>query len=126
MRKRLVEVLKKAPLCNKAFDLQYSDGTIEKVADYILADGWMRPPCKVGEKVYYFSRRPLNLSVQANTVYEATVVRIVTTGLGTSLVIQIHNEYGCTEIPDINKWNEEVFASREEAEKALEGDGGNG
>ena len=63
----------------------------------------------------------MNLSVQANTVYEATVVRIVTTGLGTSLVIQIHNEYGCTEIPDVNKWNEEVFASREEAEKALRG-----
>ena len=124
MHERLVEVLKKAPLCNKAFDLQYSDGTIEKVADYILADGWIRPPCKVGEKVYYFSHRPLNLSVQANTVYEATVVRIVTTRLETSLVIQIHNEYGCTEIPDVNKWNEEVFASKEEAEKALRKDEG--
>lgn len=24
----------------------------EIVADYILSDGWIRPPCKVGDKVY--------------------------------------------------------------------------
>jgi hypothetical protein len=96
----------------------------EVIADELLADGWMRPPCKVGQTVYYFSHRPFNLSVQANTVYEAIVVRIVTTSLGTQLVIQIRNEYGCTEVPDIRSWGKTVFGTREEAEKALRKDEG--
>lgn len=50
-RERLVELLKKAPLCDKAFDLQYSDGTIEKIADYLLENGVIIPPCKVGDYV---------------------------------------------------------------------------
>ena len=120
-RERLLELLKKAPLCNRDFDLQYSDGTIEKIADYLLANGVIVPPCKVGDTVYYFSHRPFNLSVKANTVYEAEVVRIVTTRLGTSLIIQIRNEYGCTEVPDIRSWGISVFATEEEeeAEQAL-------
>lgn len=88
---------------------------------HLLANGVIVPPCKVGDKVYYVSDNPINLSVQANTLYEADVVRIVTTHLGTSLVIQIHNEYGCTEIPDVNEWGKTVFLTKEEAEKALEG-----
>ena len=81
------------------------------------------PPVKVGQTVYYVSDSPINLSVQANTIYEAEVVRIVTTHLGTTLVIQIHNEYGCTEIPNIHEWQKTVYASREDAVKALEGSG---
>lgn len=96
-------------------------GSLEEMADYLLANGAIVLPCKVGQTVYYISKNPINLSVQANTIYEADVVRIITTHLGTSLVIQIHNEYGCTEIPDINKWGEEVFASKEEAKQALKG-----
>lgn len=112
-RERLVELIESTRF--------WGSETSDEIADLILADGWTRPPCKVGETVYYFSHRPLNLSVQANTVYEATVVRIVTTRLGTSLIIQIHNECGCTEIPDIRNWGKTVFATREEAEKALAG-----
>lgn len=52
MKERLVELLKKAPLCNKDFDLQYSDGTIEKIADCLLENGIIVPPCKVGDIVY--------------------------------------------------------------------------
>ena len=107
-RKRLVELLG---------DYLYS----EQIADHLLANGVIVPPCKVGDKVYYFSENPLCLSVQPYRIYEADVVRIVTVGLGTSLVIQIRNEYGCTEIPDVNEWGKTVFTSREEAEKALGG-----
>ena len=71
------------------------------LADYLLANGVIVPPCKVGDTVYYFSHRPFNLSLLPNTIYEADVVRIVTTKLGTSVVIQIHNDYGCTEVPQI-------------------------
>lgn len=109
-RERLIELLANAD--------SYCQETL---ADYLLANGVIVPPCKVGETVYYFSHRPFNLALQANTIYEADVVRIVTTRLGTSIVIQIRNEYGCTEVPDIRSWGITVFATREEAEQALKG-----
>lgn len=52
-RQRLVELLKKTPLCNRDFELQYSDGTIEIFADYLLDNGVIVPPCKVGAKVFF-------------------------------------------------------------------------
>lgn len=55
-RERLIELLKKAPLCNRDFDLQYSDATIAKIADYLIANGVIVPPCKVGDKVYVISQ----------------------------------------------------------------------
>ena len=90
-------------------------------ADHLLANGVIVPPCKVGDTVYYFSHRPFNLSVKANTIYEAKAIRIVTTSLGTQIVIQIRNEYGCTEVPDVRDFGKTVFLTREEAEAALKG-----
>ena len=50
-------------------------------------------PCKVGDTVYHFSHRPFNLSLKANTVYAANVLRIVITGSAISLITQIHELY---------------------------------
>ena len=92
----------------------------EQIADYLLASGKVIvTPVGVGDTVWYFSKNPLNLSVQANTIYEAKVVRIVTTHLGTYLVIQIRNECGCTEIPDITYFGKEVFLTRSQAKAKL-------
>ena len=116
MRERLIELL------TETFDEQYEKRmliTPQHTAEFLLANGVIVPPCKVGDTVYYFSHRPFNLSVKANTVYEAKVIRIVTTSLGTSLVIQIRNEWGCTEVPDIRSWGISVFATKEEAEQKL-------
>ena len=119
MRDRLIELILKSDILCHTCGENSASYCADAIADLIIADGWIRPPCKVGDKVYYISENPLNLSVQANTLYEADVVRIVTTHLGTSLVIQIRNEYGCTEIPDLNKWGKTVFLTKEEAEQAL-------
>ena len=118
-KERLVEVLDNAFVAY--VDARSLEPSTPFIADKILADGWMRPPCKCGDTIYYFSHRPFNISLEANTIYEATVVRIVTTRLGTQLVIQIRNEWGCTEVPDIRSWGKTVFLTREEAEKALRG-----
>ena len=110
MRERLIELLKN-------WGTENTDSfPFESVADHLLESGVV-PPCKVGDKVYYITDNPISLSVQANTLYEGRVVRIVTTHLGTSIVIQIHNEYGCTEIPDVNEWGKTVFSSVEEFTK---------
>ena len=123
MRDRLIELLKGAE--TKVTEMVSTPLALEEwlgvYADHLLKNGVIVPPCKVGDKVYYFSENPLCLSVQPYRIYEADVVRIVTVGLGTSLVIQIRNEYGCTEIPDVNEWGKTVFFTREEAEQALKG-----
>lgn len=121
MRDRLIELLEEAKIQARATIGSLNHGFSEWYADYLLANGVIVPPVKVGDTVYYFSHRPFNLALQANTIYEAVVVRVVTTRLGTSLVIQIRNEFGCTEVPDIRSWGVSVFATREEAEQALKG-----
>lgn len=115
MRDRLIELIREAKKHTRNANSDIGRNMI--FADYLLENGVIVPPCKVGDKVYYINENPLNLSVKANTLYEADVVRIVTTRLGTSLVIQIHNEYGCTEIPDVNEWGKTVFLSIEEFTK---------
>ena len=117
-KERLLGLIRKAVV--EYGELSKRPTATEYIADYLLASGKVIvTPVEVGETVWYFSENPLNLSVQENTIYEATVVRIVTTHLGTSLVIQIRNEYGCTEIPDINYFGKKVFLTREEAEAKL-------
>ena len=71
-------------------------------------------PCKVGDTVYYINTQN-RLSLFKNTVYEAKVARFVTTRYGTSIVIQIHNEYGCTELYIEDNYNKTVFLTKEEA-----------
>ena len=114
MKERLVELLKNSPYLNAL-----SEDEWEKSADYLIGNGVIVPPCKVGDTVYYFSHRPFNLALLSNTIYEADVVRIVTTRLGTSLVIQIRNEYGVTEVPQISSFGKTVFLTKEEAEQKL-------
>lgn len=75
-------------------------------------------PCKVGDTVYYINTHN-RLSLFKNTVYEAKVARFVTTRYGTSIVIQIRNEYGCTELYSEDNYNKTVFLTKEEA--ALKG-----
>ena len=120
-RDKLIELLEQAKEKAKGTLGSMNNGFGAWYADYLLANGVIVPPCKVGDTVYYFSHRPFNLSLLPNTIYEADVVRIVTTKLGTSVVIQIHNEYGCTEVPQISDFGKTVFLIKEEAEKALSG-----
>ena len=124
-RKRLVELLSQfertCPENCTGLEKSCTQCVLEQKADHLLDNGVVVPPCKVGETVYYVSNSPMSLSVEANTVYEAHISRIVTTQYGTTLVIQIHNSYGCTEIPDINEWGKTVFLTKEEAEAKLKG-----
>lgn len=84
------------------------------------------PPCKVGDVVYYINRS-YHIELKKDTIYEAKVVRIVTTSLGTSLVIHIRGEWGCIqqsnidciETPDVKDFDRTVFLTKEEAEERL-------
>ena len=114
-RERLVELLEQAHHTN----INLLDFEKKLVADHLLANDVVVPPCKIGDIVWYINKHP-HISLFKNSVYKAEVVRIVTTALGTSLVIQIKSE-GCCEIPNITDWGKTVFLTREEAEQALKG-----
>lgn len=104
----LVELLKQAPLCGKTFDLHYSDGTIEKIADYLLANGVIVPPCKVGDVVYnhLFGEVKSYVVTEINFKYTAD-------GLECEEVYAF-GDYGlCFVFENIGKT---VFLTREEAE----------
>ena len=117
MRERLIETIQNSVGgCTRHW--------AEVIADGLIDSGAILPPCKVGETVYYMSDSPINISVQANTIYEAHISRIVITEYGTTLVVQIHNAYGVTEIPSIDDVGKTVFLTREEAEAKLKGDEG--
>ena len=93
------------------YKLQYYEDLEEQ-------DRLIELPCKIGDTVYYINTHN-RLSLFKNTVYEAKVARFVTTRYGTSIVIQIRNEYGCTELYSEDNYNKTVFLTREEAEQAL-------
>lgn len=58
MRDRLIELLLKSePLHERDLDDDLADGEIEAIADHLLAEGVIVPPCKVGDTVYTVSRK---------------------------------------------------------------------
>ena len=114
-RERLIELLTQAE--NEELSLLEFEKKI--LADYLLENNVVVLPCKVGDKVYYICKS-FTLSLLPNTIYEAVVVRIIHTSLGTSIVVQIHNGDGCTENP-FGQLSKNIFLTKEEAEKALKG-----
>ena len=57
-RERLIELLVKSTQkcdstdCNRCKYWNTNDCGAARMADHILSDGWIRPPCKVGDTVY--------------------------------------------------------------------------
>ena len=94
---------------------------LQRYEDLEEQDRLIELPCKIGDTVYYINTHN-RLSLFKNTVYEAKVARFVTTRYGTSIVIQIRNEYGCTELYSEDNYNKTVFLTKEEAEAALKGE----
>lgn len=97
--------------CCECHNVEMYDRNIEHIADHLLANGVIVPPCKVGDTVYVcFSR---------TRVIECKVARIIIEHIeeiGMSFIC-----YGGMHF-DMRHWGKTVFLTREEAEKALEGE----
>lgn len=54
MRDRLIKDLRvsKTEWLEKECDHETNKELVEYVADYLIDDGWIRPPCKIGDTVY--------------------------------------------------------------------------
>lgn len=131
-RERLIELLKKAPLCNRDFDLQYSDGTIEKFAEYLLENGVIVPPCKVGDTVYCeYNKKVIEGTVRlirpfisANgVVFKGNLICEVDNPFldnGTKEVIELYVVFD-TSYEIKNGIDRIAYFTKEEAEQALKG-----
>ena len=126
-RNRLVELLQIKSCwyndcetgCDKCGNVGISDADIEKIADTILDDGWMRPPYEVGAKLYA-AIGSLSLPIPY-AVYEVTIQRYVLVKGGLVPVVKLKK--GAVTYGEIHTSLDRLYATREEAEKALEGSG---
>lgn len=116
-RNKLIELLCKAPLGFKTFENQYYKSTISKIADYLIANGIIVLPCKVGDKVYIVKSRTSddkNLYIIEDVVKRIVFDKSEDTGF-------IHSRIEFFNTSSISDWLfQNIFLTREEAEKALE------
>ena len=116
-RERLIELLSNIDYaCDNGGNLQ---DRIEYIADYLLKNGVIALPCKVGDIMYYIGKST-DLSALHNTIYKSDVVKIIHKEEGISIVLRFYNGPYCfAEITDINDFGKRIFLTKEEAEKAL-------
>ena len=118
-RERLVELILNAPKLvipfgNRAQGKTYQ--TVVNIADHLLANGVIVPPCKVGDTVYV-------LPTGDNGLEEITEMRALGFAIGTP-----YNVANCFRVrgtsalyqPSFEQFGKSVFLTREEAESALE------
>jgi hypothetical protein len=110
MRERLIEILSKPIFPKVGVDLS------EVVADYLLDNGVIVPPCKVGDKTHLLLERVRG----GYDILESKCVRIFENENGKWYSMYID----AVDIGNSLEFHEEdfgktVFLSREEAEKAL-------
>ena len=113
MRDRLIKLLKRFSLvCRRDCDKIRTTNTCKtchfgQIADYILADGWIRPPCKVGDTFYAINET----SYCDYEVYGFMWCKKPDEDKISLIAVTV---YGMTFI-----WGEEAFLTREEAEAKL-------
>ena len=109
MRDRLIELISQ---------VQYMGGLEGQLADHLLANGVIVPPCKVGDKVYYHK-------AELNETCPTKVIEIHNNYYTPSMPLWITIEYESKLVGrQVEKMASEVFVmlckpTAEEAEKAL-------
>ena len=76
------------------------------VADYLLANGVIVPPCKIGDTVYI-------ISDYTNEILDRLIIGIIIKKDGYGFVFETQSSWSDTDI------GKTVFLTQEEAEKAL-------
>ncbi len=116
VRDRLIKLLCKAPLGFKTFENQYYKSTISKIADYLIANGVIVPPCKVGAEIFGVFD---NDDEQRKEIYEGKVL-CFSLDENNLLWAKMRYKNGLTYWHTIDDFGKTVFLTKEEAEKALE------
>ena len=120
MRDRLIEILKRfctddCKITHQCGYCDFGDLTVcpSAVADHLLANGVIVPPCKVGDITYVFDYEVNNhLETKFRGIAPSVVEAIVIEDEG----LWIENEHAKYHISSVG---ELIFLTKEEAEKAL-------
>lgn len=126
MKDRLIELLSKhQKICNEnctGLEKSCYRCSLEQLADYILADGWTRPPCKVGDKVYLVTPNGKINEINITDIYieikpTATVMRL-------SATFYVDNKPYFFQVSPFD-FGKTIFLTREDAQAKLK-EGGKG
>lgn len=123
MRDRLIELLQSKSCwyndcekgCDKCGNVGLCDRDIEIIADHILADGWIRPPCKVGQTVYCIVE-------DFDNVMEGHIRQLI---IAEGIFIDCGIRGYFNQVFHSSKIGKTVFLNREDAEEKLK-EGGKG
>lgn len=121
-RERLIELLVQSTQkcdstdCNNCKYWNTNDCGAARMADTILSDGWIRPPCKVGDTVY---RIKYNHQLQKDIIISYKVTEILySSNRGVRPFIFVTDLGYRFDNCDIYP-NKEIYLSKKEAKKAL-------
>ena len=117
-RERLIELLKQKSCmfvacdeeCDGCGNAEMYESEIESIADHLIANGVIVPPCKVGDTVWFIYNytQPKKFQISILTMSENHYSFVIETK------DRVYKHYCCKD--SIGK---SVFFTREEAEKAL-------
>ena len=119
-RERLIELLKKAPYGANAITLsdKHKDSILGEIADYLLENGVIVPPCCIGDTVYEIRENGKNpISGKRFDRCITTVQMLDCAAIRKSTLYAKEKRYAKSDSVRLGKT---VFLTREEAEKALE------
>ncbi|MBQ9947848.1 MAG: hypothetical protein IJO91_05615 [Oscillospiraceae bacterium] len=109
-KERLVALINEAQIeCDDNYGMTHSG----QMADYLLENGVIAPPCKIGDKVWYHDYVPTSRGLER--ILRSSEVREITIDSHCSFITLA----SCTSLA-LEKFGETVFLTREEAEAALE------
>lgn len=124
-RERLIELMKK--ITNECYAKECKDcsgygfgadcGAYAR-SDYLLANGVLCPPCKVGDTVYYLTTVDTEKELNVNEIFYGTVQGVSFDGKNIWISARYAN--GLFYCHKSNEFGKTVFLSRELAEEALE------
>lgn len=89
----------------------------DELADHLLDNGVIVPPCKVGDKVYYLTTVDTEKELNATEIFEGNVLSVAFDGKDIWVCAKYTN--GLYYYHTADKFGKEVFLMRMGAEKAL-------
>lgn len=104
MRDRLIELIDEA--------INDEETSYSNIADYLIENGVIVPPCKVGDTVYY---------LEGSQILDGTVKSFSTIMKDNYFVVYVETKYSLLGIERFGYWmfGKRIFLTREAAERAL-------
>ena len=120
MRDRMVELIKTAPYGSETLGEYFNTSYIENcIVEHLLANGVIVPPCKVGDAVWYV------IEEEGEIIMDIVEAVYVNQYSNTCLELKMPSYVQgmmCKKIP-FECFGKTVFLTKEEAERALRGEG---